>query len=176
MMGRIYLIVNSVNGKGYIGQTEKTVARRWIQHKSYAKLGVNLALHRAMLKYGVEKFTIIEIATCDVLFLDDLESHFIKFFNTHAHNGYGYNLTDGGQGPRGCVVSEETKRKLSLALIGNTRSLGRVHSIETRNKMSESHKKNPHAHWKGKRLSAETRAKMSASRMGNQNRLRPKES
>jgi hypothetical protein len=66
------------------------------------------------------------------------------------------NLTDGGDGMSG--FSEETRRKMSVALTGNTHCVGRVLSVETRRKMSESST--------GRPKSAEHRKHLSESKMG----------
>lgn len=62
MTGHIYLIRNLVNGKGYVGKTQVTVAERFRNHKYDAKRGSICPLHRAMRKYGVECFSVVETA------------------------------------------------------------------------------------------------------------------
>jgi len=66
------------------------------------------------------------------------------------------NLTDGGEGFSG--LSEETRRKMSEALKGNTHCVGRILSEETRNKMRESSI--------GRPKSVEHRKHLSESRIG----------
>ena len=77
------------------------------------------------------------------------------------------NLTDGGDGPTGVLMSVETREKISISLSGKNRSR------ETRNKISlsrkgkkfsEEHKKNLSAAHKGKYPSEETIEKMRKSR------------
>ena len=63
-----------------------------------------------------------------------------------------YNLTDGGEGMSGILMSDETKKKIGIA-----RS-GRTHSEESRKKISENQK--------GKYISDESRLKMSESQKG----------
>lgn len=78
------------------------------------------------------------------------------------------NRTDGGEGTTG--LSEETRAKLSAALMGNTRMLGYRFSEESRRKIGtasknrspETQAKMNEAH-KGLKRSEETRAKMSLS-------------
>jgi len=77
------------------------------------------------------------------------------------------NLTDGGEGSSGVVISEETRRKISETSKGRTLSeehkrklieanKGKTHSEESKRKMSEAHK-NP---------SKETKRKMSEAKKG----------
>ncbi len=60
---------------------------------------------------------------------------------------------------KGVPKSLETQRKMSLAQIGNKKSLGKKHSDETRKKIGKIHK--------GKIVSQETRIKLSKSLRGN---------
>ena len=70
-----------------------------------------------------------------------------------------HNRTNGGEGPSGAVVSEETRRKLSEANKGeNNYFYGKTHTEETRRKLSEVNK--------GKTLSEETKGKMSYAHKG----------
>ena len=50
--GVVYLILNMLNGKKYVGQTTKTVEERFRQHKR-CKKGL---IGKAIRKYGKEKF------------------------------------------------------------------------------------------------------------------------
>jgi hypothetical protein len=88
------------------------------------------------------------------------------------------NLTDGGEGVGGRILSQESRRKISASSKGKTFSeehkmkigaaskgrntmLGKTHSEETRKKMSEERK--------GKTFSEETKMKMSEARKGEKN-------
>jgi NUMOD3 motif len=46
---------------------------------------------------------------------------------------------------RGVPLTPQHRAKVSASLMGNTRSVGRIHSVDTRDKMSLSHLKNPKA-------------------------------
>ncbi len=79
------------------------------------------------------------------------------------------NLTKGGEGTSGRKCSDETKRKISDALIGH------IHSEESKRKMSESQKGKKHSEEtrrkisdanKGKKRSAKTKRKISDFRKG----------
>lgn len=115
-MAHIYLIRNLINGKGYVGQTITSVERRFSLHKTGAAKGSRLALHCAMRKYGVQNFSVVELATCDRALLNDLEEHYIKTLGTFIGDGDGYNMTSGGDAPE--RVSVQTRQKQSLARMG----------------------------------------------------------
>lgn len=116
MIGFIYLIRNSSNGKGYVGQTTQTVQTRFNNHKAASALGSESALHNAMRKYGIQNFSIDQVATGESgKALDELERHYIKLLETHAVRGHGYNLRSGGGGggSKGRVLKEETRLKMA---------------------------------------------------------------
>jgi hypothetical protein len=90
------------------------------------------------------------------------------------------NLTDGGEGVAGKQVSEETRQKLRLASLGNTRGLGSKRSEETRQKMSSSalgHQVSGETRRRigianlGHKHSDEVRLKISIGHLGNKNAL-----
>ena len=58
-MGYIYKITNNINGKSYIGKTERTIEIRWKEHlRHIASLQDRLPLYKAMAKYGKENFIV----------------------------------------------------------------------------------------------------------------------
>lgn len=94
-MGVIYKITNTENGKMYIGQTKQRLCDRWADHKkNFFTLQDNMAIHKAMHKYGKSSFVLEEIEKCDNDLLDEREIYWIAFYDTY-HNGY--NSTPGGQ-------------------------------------------------------------------------------
>lgn len=158
MNGHIYLIRNRINGKGYVGQTTVGVSRRFAKHLENARRGIDGALYRAIRKHGAENFTVIEIAACTRILLDDLEKHYIEFFGTFSARGHGYNMTEGGDSrrvPEGWQQSESSKAKNSASHRGMKRP---PRSAEFLAKQS--------AAQKGKVPSAETRAKLSTALKG----------
>lgn len=149
-MGYIYKITNSVNDKSYIGfSCNEPIQGRIKDHLSGKG---NQLIASAILKYGRDAFEykILEANVFDA-FLPDLEMYYIAKFNTVAPSGY--NLTHGGEGFG--TPSEIVRRKISVANKGKKRE---PFSAEHRHKLSEANK--------GKRLSAQTRRKMSESRRG----------
>lgn len=112
----IYKITHRDSGKAYIGLSVDIYAR-WRQHKSFAKHGRKSAIYSAMLKYGPEAFDFEVLEECDKSLLEDRERHWIAELKTATS---GYNLTLGGESNK--EVSEETKKKLSLAHLGKKQS------------------------------------------------------
>lgn len=100
--GYIYCITNAVTGKQYVGQTLRTVYKRWRCHVSESRTtGVEYPFHRAIQKYGEDSFSVetlvsIQAESKNILKkkLNDSEKHYIKTLNTIRPNGY--NLTKGG--------------------------------------------------------------------------------
>ena len=146
----VYKIVNTVNGKIYIGKHSTKNP-----YDDY--MGSGIAINSAIEKYGIENFS-KEILFC---FTDEKEAYlkeseivdenFVKRSDT-------YNMMCGGEGSKSCDVSgeknpwygkhlpQETKDKLSKALKG--KFVG---------------EKNP---WYGKHLPQETKDKISKARKG----------
>lgn len=75
----------------------------------------------------------------DLIYQKEIE--FIKLYG-RADKGEGTlcNLTDGGESPKGALVSKETKEKISNSLRGNKFALGFSHTEEARDKMSKKRK------------------------------------
>lgn len=87
------------------------------------------------------------------------ESYWIKYIGRRdLGTGTLCNLTDGGEGVKGYIVSEETRLKMSEAKKGNSCHKGCVCSIETRKKIGKANK--------GKVRSVEFKQVISKSRKG----------
>ena len=149
--GVVYLIVNMVNGKRYVGQTIQPLAKRFNAH-TYA----DSLLGKAIRKYGKENFHCGVIKTCtSKAELNATEKHFIAALNCKAP--YGYNLTDGGD----CdyIVSDEARAIMSAKHKGVPKSPG--HRAKIKEALSgEKH------YFFGKHHTKKTRAKISASQSG----------
>ena len=115
--GVIYAITNRVNGMQYVGKTERVDFEvRWKQHVQLAHGESKQYIHRAMRKYGVEKFSFDVIQRCHTITtLNAAESRWINKLHTFAPNGY--NLTVGGDGTSGFRYkqSKTTRIKMSHA-------------------------------------------------------------
>lgn len=186
MLGRIYLIMNIINDKKYVGQTIQNGKRRFHAHKRVAlKEKSQLPLHRAIRKYGIENFRYEILEECDSIgALNAAESKWILELRTYG--SHGYNCTTGGEG---FIVSDETKQKMSQSRIGmklsdehrkaisegiigeNNPFYGKTHSEETIEKIKKTLKgqmdgeNNP---FYGKHHSEESKNKMSVSHIGKQ--------
>ena len=105
----IYRVTNNVNGTEYIGQH--------IGSKPHYYAG-GKAINQAIKKYGKEAFTREIVVSGDFSReeLDALEVHYIAHFQTFMpdYPDKGYNLTLGGGGKRGGIVSIATKKLISL--------------------------------------------------------------
>ena len=122
IIGYIYQIKNIVNGKFYIGKTEKTIKYRFSTHMSAGKNPKDY-FHNAVKKYGRENFK-IEIVkyVYDDDDINELEKHYIGWLKPQ------YNLKEGGEGGRhtpqtidklkNWKKTEEHKKKLSEGRMG----------------------------------------------------------
>ena len=109
VVGEIYKMTNTTNGKVYIGQTRS----HRLNHNKYRPFGylgrfkdhIHEAfsskknnckvLNSALRKYGQDSFTCELIHTCEVNNLNEQEEQFIIEYNSKYPNGY--NLTNGGK-------------------------------------------------------------------------------
>lgn len=90
----IYKITKKSNGKSYIGQSND-INRRIEEHK-YKN---DLAIDKAIQKYGIESFTYEILEECTLDELDEKETYWIAYYNTYK--GSGYNCNAGGGNFRG---------------------------------------------------------------------------
>ena len=96
MKSGIYVIINVINDKKYIGQSNN-ISRRWVEHRNELnnnKHG-NTYLQASWNKYGAESFVFRVLQYCTPDKLDQLEIAYIKHFDSYRN---GYNGTLGGSG------------------------------------------------------------------------------
>jgi group I intron endonuclease len=179
MVGVVYKISNSINGKIYIGQTTRLLRIRFSEHCTRDKG----QLRNAINKYGRENFHIEVLCECSSIDeLNKKEEFFIESMNTLKPNGY--NLLRGG---RNKIPLDSTRKKLSDAHKGEKHHYfgkkrdpnvglaisraqkGLVRSKESKELasfvMKEHWKNHPHP-MKGKKFTEHEKEKMSKSRTG----------
>ena len=163
MYGYIYLTINKVNHKTYVGQ-------KMLKNKNWDKdgyLGSGKLLKCAIKKYGKENFEKFLVQFC--YSKEELDKQEIFWISEYRKRGLAqYNIANGGEGcctkgrtpwNKGKHWSEETKKKMSET------HKGKQLSEDTRYKISEAHKGKPGPN-KGKHWSEETKKKMSETNKG----------
>lgn len=135
--GYIYMLT-SPSGRSYIGRTTGSVRARIRRHEKEPGC---TAIHRAIRRHGMSRFRVQILGRFLVELLDLAEIAAISERNTMTPNGY--NLTLGGDGNTN--PTEETRKKYSLRLMGNTHTKGFYPSEETRAKMSAAHTGRKHS-------------------------------
>lgn len=165
MGGVVYLILNRVNGKRYVGQTVQPLKVRFNEH---VRKKDNTLISNAICKYGSENFYCGVIKICaSKAELNYWEKFFIAVLK--SKKTYGYNLTDGGEGTVGYRHPPEVLAKISETKKNSPRvaehiaklaeaNRGRHPTPETRAKQSAARK--------GKPKTAEHRAKIAAANTG----------
>ncbi len=152
----VYILTNMVNGKHYVGWTTKTLDKRWRRHVSDSNAPSRKRhchhLNAAIRKYGPAAFMRHILCRPDTeARAKNLERVFIYALRSNDPK-IGYNLTGGGEGYLGLVVTPEHRAAISAA------NLGRKHTPEERARMSAANK--------GRKLSLETRLKRSLAQTG----------
>lgn len=129
--------ITSPSGKIYIGQSINIEGRLRNYEKSQAKRQPRLL--RSLLKYGFENHKVEILHVCGKHELDSWEIWYIDLYDTFG-TIHGLNLQAGGASGE---PSKETRAKLTKAMMGNKRALGnktwlgRKHSQETKQLMSQ---------------------------------------
>lgn len=135
-MYQVYVIVNVISGKMYVGSTERELKIRWQKHLTKANEGSLCTLHKAIRKYDRDSFDIRMIetySTREAMLAGEVE--YIAYFDTYKSE-WGYNDTLGGDGGNtngGKKFSEEWKANISKG------KLGVEFTKEHRENLSKSH-------------------------------------
>lgn len=185
----IYEIFNTVSGRRYVGSA-KNLDLRWYHHRYALERGKHhsFVLQRAWNKHGSAAFLFQIVEECEAPLLVVREQFYIETLRPQ------YNIArraGGGGGPMseatranvaasntrrtGWHMSEEAKRKIAVAHLGNTATKGKKRDPVAAERTAAAHrgmKRSPEtcarisAALKGKKrkpYSAETRAKLSAA-------------
>ena len=134
-MYTVYQHKNKINGKVYIGITSQKPEQRWGSQGCNYKSSPHF--YSAIQKYGWDNFE------HNILFTDLTkeqaclkEQELIKEYNS-TNREFGYNSTSGGDI---FTMNEETKQKMSQAMIRNQNGLGHPCSEEKKEKISNAQK------------------------------------
>lgn len=165
----IYMIVNTVNDKYYIGSAVD-VRNRITYHLSRLNRNIhhNQHLQKAWNKYGKEAFVYLILEKVSKENLEVKEQAWMDRLKANDPE-IGYNIRKQANSNQGYKHTEEAKEKVRASKIGKPRSeetkeklrqanLGKKQSLETAQKRSAS--------MKGRVYSAEHRANMSTSMKG----------
>lgn len=117
----LYLILNQLNNKLYVGLTNN-LKRRWREHRKNSNKITkhSYAIHLAMAKYGIDNFlfkTVDESETLEQA--NEKEMQWIKILKEAGYQLY--NETDGGDGTRGHSTkwTDERKKEMSIRNSGS---------------------------------------------------------
>lgn len=138
-MRGLYAIRNKVTGKYYVGET-LYLRKREIQHFSNLKTNKheNDYLQKSYNKYGKDAFEFIILEADNSFTLEELnekEKYYIEYFDSYKN---GYNLTVGGEGTQGRLLTEEEKKRKSQEMKGEKNHFyGKQHSQETKKLLSK---------------------------------------
>jgi group I intron endonuclease len=145
--------ITSPSGKVYIGSSKHILKRWWYYRK--VKCVKQIKLFNSLKKYGTENHVFKIEKECDFIDLFKYERE-IGLTLDCVNNGLNLKLPNYGDLPS--IVSEETRKKMSISTMGNKHTLGYIPTAETRALISKNNK--------GKILSKETKEKMSKSAKG----------
>jgi len=171
LVGGVYLWINRVNSKMYVGSSLNLYSRI----SGYLRLSkLHGVIGPALLKYGLDSFVLV------IFLIPNATSSLVLALEQSVLDGCvcAYNISPTAGSSAGVKRSEETKAKISDSMKGNTNSKGRElsdgissvvesakkgtkHSALTKAKISDSKK--------GKTRSEESKAKISASSKGQVN-------
>lgn len=179
----IYKIINTVNGKFYVGSTTNTQERFRI-HRSRLRRGRHHSPHlqAAWIKYGEQAFVFHVIETVPAG--QSLQAAEDAWLAAHVGQPHCYNTSRFSDAPwRGgpkekhpsfgrpktanerAVLSQRLKAFYASDPENHPR-LGKTHTPETKAKISASKRANPSTPWLGKTRDAATRAKIGETQRG----------
>ena len=139
--GYIYKVSNTINGKVYIGKTEKTIEERWSKHLENARElkrareanphekieGTHL--NNTINKYGSNAFIVNQE---DVAYsreeLNEKERYWVKEYDS-MNPDKGYNMTEGGEGGRQSPEVIEKMTEINQEIARNPQTLENMLSL-----------------------------------------------
>jgi nucleoid DNA-binding protein len=147
----VYLTTNNITDQQYVGDRTS-----YVEPEKDKYFGSGVEIKKALKDYKKKNFSRIILNQYE----NRLEAFrnqekYIRFYKTHVSQG-GYNVSWTGGTYSGGFQSEETKQKIGKANKGNTAHLGKYHSAETKQNLSNINL--------GKHHTEETKQKMSKPR------------
>ena len=153
-MGIIYCLT-SPSGKKYIGQTRKSLEERIQGHLHSTEC---VALHHAIVKYGIDSFNKEVILVCNSEHLDYYEKRSIDLYRTLVPHGY--NIRTGGSNGSHC---EESRERMRIAKLGERNpNFGKPRTEDFKQKLSKAKSGERHHFW-GKHFTEEHKLNLSKS-------------
>lgn len=114
MASGIYCLVNTTNGKRYVGSS-KNIAYRTSRHLGHLKAGAHCNGHMQSAWNLGQRFAVQILEVCDEVVLVEREQFFIDKYGT-CDKRRGYNLTIAGR----TIPSEEGRKRISASRKGKT--------------------------------------------------------
>lgn len=111
----IYLITNQINGKVYVGKTDKTIEKRLAEHLHASLYDDQRRFHQAIRKHGRSAFAVTLLEVSDYENAGTVERKWIKHYKSKQYK-FGYNMTDGGEGTPGILWKPETRERLRVKI------------------------------------------------------------
>lgn len=165
----IYKILNTVNGKFYIGSAV-SIKNRWSQHirRFINKTHSNKKLENSFHFHGFNnfEFSVIEIVY-DINSLIDREQYWINLLNP-ANDNIGYNICSIAGSSIGIKQSKESNQKRSNTQKGRPLSEDHIKKLTITNQTKEARERISKIH-KGKKLSEDHKIKISQANKGRVN-------
>jgi hypothetical protein len=119
-----YLVRHERSRRTYVGITRSSLDARWKTHQRNARRGQKGSLYAAIRKYGAEAFRVEAVASARTWEdLCSVERILIEQYGSYR-SALGYNLTKGGDGAFGNVMSAEAKARIGAASRGRPRPPG----------------------------------------------------
>lgn len=145
----VYLIVNTVNWKVYVGSTTKGFMKRWWDHLTEFRKGRHAKhFQSAYNKYGEKSFRFLVLEECPPERCLEREQYWMDCYRSYRRE-IGYNTSPTAGNCRGTKHSEEFRKRVG------DRSRGISASLETRRRMSSA--RTGHYGWTGKKVDQYTR-------------------
>lgn len=156
----VYSIINTINGKRYVGSTTVSFEKRKGQHETLLRKGQHTSRHLqfAWDKFGADAFEFVVEHVCNADEALKWEQHYMDLYAAY-NDEFGYNILPKAGNHLGAKRTDESKKKMgawkrspelgakiSAALKGRKLSLERIEKMrgikfsdETRAKMRAAH-------------------------------------